>query len=110
MSETQESQAETALPDGRFPDVSDISQKHLTKHLSPKAHESSISDVSDVTDVSSGARGGKKLNSFLKTARPAPAGTMLRLWDPERQRQAAAKVRQGLAPSDDLLSGEEVEI
>lgn len=49
-------------------------------------------------------------NAFPRNARPAPPRTVLRLWDPERQRLAAAMVRQGSAMSDDLLSGEEFEL
>jgi hypothetical protein len=63
-----------------------------------------ISDHSDVSDVCSGVPGTKKLHSFLKTAHLAPPGKVLRLWDPERQQQAAAQVRAVAAI--DLQGGE----
>jgi hypothetical protein len=63
-----------------------------------------VSDHSDVSDVYSGARGAKKLHSFLRTARPALPGRVLHLWNPERQRQAAAQVRE--VGAIDLLGGE----
>jgi hypothetical protein len=74
------------------------------------AEEPDVSDNSDDSDVCSGAYGHKKLHSFLRTARNALPGKVLHLWNLERQRQAAAKVRQGPALSDDIFSGEEVEL
>ena len=50
-----------------------------------------------------------KKHIFSKAC-PAPPGKVLHLWKLERQRQAAAKVRQGPALSDDIFSGEEVEL
>ena len=50
-----------------------------------------------------------KKHTFSKACL-APPGKVLHLWNLERQRQAAAKVRQGPALSDDIFSGEEVEL
>ncbi|TSA08384.1 MAG: hypothetical protein D4R73_08550 [Deltaproteobacteria bacterium] len=63
-----------------------------------------VSDHSDDSDVCSGAHGHKKLHIFLRTARPAPLGRVLHLWNPERQQQAAAQVREVAAI--DLRGGE----
>lgn len=52
----------------------------------------------------------ESMGQGLKSARPAPPGTVLRFWNLERQQQAAAKVRQGSGLSADLLSGEELEL
>jgi hypothetical protein len=49
-----------------------------------------------------------KIHTFSK-ARPT-SRSLAFTWDAKRQRQAAAKVRHGLVLSDDLFSGEEVEL
>jgi hypothetical protein len=69
-----------------------------------------VSDHPDISDVCSGACEGKKLHDYLINAQAAPPVVVLHLWDPERQRQAAAMGRQGSALNDDLFSGEEVEV
>jgi hypothetical protein len=72
--------------------------------------DADVSDHSDVSDVYSDAPGKKELHSFLRTVRPGLPERVLQFWNPERQHQAAAMVRQGSALSDNLFSGEEVEL
>ncbi len=54
-------------------------------------------------------QGGMAYNNFFLQARPTDR-LLLFAWDAKRQRRAAAMVRQGSAPSDDLFSGKEVEL
>jgi hypothetical protein len=75
--------------------------------------EPGVSDQSDVSDVCSCVCEEINIHGFLKTAHPAPLGSVLRFWNPSRQCRAAAMVRQGSAPSDDTVepeSGEKVNI
>jgi hypothetical protein len=69
-----------------------------------------ISDQSDVSDVCSHACEGKYFHSFFKTASPALSCTVLRPWAWNRQRRAAAMVRQSWAQNGNILSGEEVDL
>ena len=68
------------------------------------ADKPDISDHTYISDVYSDARGGKELHIFLRTARNALPGKVLHLWNPERQREAAAQVREVAAI--DLQGGE----
>jgi len=69
---------------------------------SPNA--SDVSDHTGVSDVYSDAHGGKKSHNFVRTARNGVPGTVLRLWDVGRQRQAAAQMLE--AAAIDLREGE----
>jgi hypothetical protein len=105
-----ESQADSAFPAGRFADVSDVSQKPHEKRPSANPHESCVPDVTDVSDVFSTPV--QEENQILsKEAQPSDY-PLLFAWHPDRQRQAAAKVRQDLAHLDPgLLEGlEEIEL
>jgi hypothetical protein len=85
---------------GEISETPETSDKPKNVH----ADKPDISDHTYISDVHSDARGGKELHGFLRTARPACPGKVLRLWSPERQQQAATQVRD--VPTLDLRGGE----
>jgi hypothetical protein len=70
------------------------------KHQSGESHELCISGVTGVTGVFSEGCGRKKIN-LLSRARPSTR-PLIFTWNQERQRRAAAMVRQAPARDDDL--------